>query len=93
MRRVKQTGRTLGNYVNTLYSTGISQVVKIRDVKNLKQDIKNNPIIKTQVAKLGCLLVCTFGNFLVILIAAHTVKKLDLSHDRTMDQHEGYKSD
>ena len=38
-----------------LYSTGISWVVKIRDVKKLEQDIENDPIIKDQKANLGCL--------------------------------------
>ena len=32
-----------------LYSTGISRVVKIRDVKNLQQNIENDPIIEDQV--------------------------------------------
>ena len=48
-------------------------MVKVRDVKKLKQGIENDPIIKDQMADLGCLLVCTFGNLLApILVAAHT---------------------
>ena len=45
-----------------LYSTRISRWVKIRDVKKLDQDIENDPIIKDQMAGLGCLFVCTFGD-------------------------------
>ena len=42
------------------------------------------------MASLGCLLVCTFGNFLApILVAAHTVNKLDLGHDQD-HENEGY---
>ena len=49
------------------------------------------------MAKLGCLLVSTFGNFLApVLVAAHTANKLDLSHDCLVAQHEkneDYESD
>ena len=63
-------------------------MVKIRDVKKLQQDIENDPIIKDQMANLGCLLVCTFGNFLApVLVAAHTVSDLDL------DDEQGYEND
>ena len=35
------------------------------------------------MANLGCLLVCKFGNFLVpVLVAAHTVKNLDLRDEQ-----------
>ena len=60
-----KTGKTLGKHVINLYSFVISQVVKIRDVHKLRQDIENNPVIKDQMASLGCLLVCTFDNFLI----------------------------
>ena len=74
-----------------LYSTGISRVVKIRDVKKLQQDIENDPIIKDQMANLGCLLVCTFGNFLApVLVAAHVLNNLDLGDEL---ENEGYESD
>ena len=34
------------------------------------------------MANLGCLLVCTFGNFLTpVLVAAHTVNNLDLGNE------------
>ena len=47
--------------------------IKIKDVKKLCQDIENDAIIKDQMAGLGCLFVCTFGNYLMpALIAAHT---------------------
>ena len=60
-----KTGKTLGKHVINLYSFVISQMVKIRDVHKLRQDIENNPVIKDQMASLGCLLVCTFDNFLI----------------------------
>ena len=73
----EKTGKALRKHVISLYSTGICQVVKIRDVKKLRQDIKNNLIIKDQMA-IDCLLVCTFSNFLAPgLFAAHTVNNLD----------------
>ena len=52
-----KTGKTLGKYVINLYSTGISRWLKIKDVKKLRQDTENDPIIKDQMANLGCL-VC-----------------------------------
>ena len=68
-------------------------MVKIKDVKKLQQDIENDPIIKDQMANLGCFLVCTFGNFLApVLVAAHTVNNLDLSHEQNFEN-EGYESD
>ena len=42
----EKTGKALGKHVINLYSTGISWVVKIRDVQKLQQDIENDPIIK-----------------------------------------------
>ena len=68
-------------------------MVKITDVKKLQQDIENDPIIKYQIVNLGCLLVCTFGNFLApVLIAAHTANNLDLSHEQSFEN-KGYESD
>ena len=89
----EKTGKALGKHVINLYSTGISWVVKIRDVQKLQQDIENDPIIKDQMADLGCLLVCTFGNFLApVLVAVHTVNNLDLGHEPCYEK-EGYESD
>ena len=56
------TGKILGKHVINLCSTSICQWVKIQDVKKLRQDIENDPIIKDQMAVLGCLLCCTFGD-------------------------------
>ena len=84
----EKTGKTLGKHVINLYSTGISRMVKIRDVHKLQQDIDNDPIIKDQKASLGCLLVCTFGNLLApVLVAAYTVNNLELGNES-----EGFKS-
>ena len=78
----ERTGKALGKHEIDLHSTGISRVVKIRDVKKLQQYIENDPIIKDQMANLGCLLLCKFGNFLApVLVAAHTVNNLDLGDE------------
>ena len=78
----EKTGEVLGKHVMNLYSTGISRMVKIRDVKKLKQGTENDPIIKDQMADLDCLLVCTFGNLLAPnLVAAHTANNLDLGDE------------
>ena len=89
----EKTGKALGKYVINLYSTGISRMVKIRDVHKLKQDIENDLIIKDQMAGLGCLLVCTFSNLLAsVLVLAHTINNLDLG-DEQGHENEGYESD
>ena len=63
----------MGKHVINLYSTSISQCVKVKDVKKLQQDIENVTIIKDQMVNLGCLLACTFGDYLApVLIATHT---------------------
>ena len=78
----EKTGKTLGKHVINLYSTGISRWLKIKNVKKLCQDIKNDPIIKNQMAGLVCLLVCTFGNYLwSVLIAAYKANKVDFGDE------------
>ena len=89
----EKTGKALGKHVINSYSTGIFPVVKVRDVKKLQQDIEDDPIIKDQMANLGFLFVCIFGNFLApVLVVAHTVNKLDLG-DGQGPENEGYESD
>ena len=73
----EKTGKALDKHVINLYSTGIYQWLKIKDVKKLCQDIENDPIIKDQMAGLGSLFVYTFSNFLAaVLIAAHTTNNV-----------------
>ena len=87
----EKTGKALGKHVINLYSNGISQWLKIKDVKKSSQHIENDLIIKDQMASLGCLFVSTFGNFLwPVLTAAHTANNVDFG-----DEHEdkGYESE
>ena len=87
----ERTGKALGKHVIKLDSIGISRMVKIRDVHKLRQDSENDPIIKDQMTGLGCLLVCTFGNFLApVLVAAHKMNNLDLGNEL---ENEGCESD
>ena len=74
----EKTGKALGKHIINLYSTGISRWLKIKDVKKLRQDIENDPIIKDRIVNLGCLFVCTFDDYLTsVLIAAHLAIKFD----------------
>ena len=58
-------------------------MVEIRDAQKLKQDIENDLIIRDQMANLGILLVCTFGNFLVpVLVAVHAANNTGLGNDQ-----------
>ena len=54
----EKTGKILDKYVISLYLSGISRVVKIRDAKKLYQDIENRSINGNQIADLRCILVC-----------------------------------
>ena len=68
-------------------------MVKIKDVKKLLEDIENNPIIRDQMANQGCLLVCTFRNFVApVLVAADTVNNLDLGLEQSFES-KGYKGE
>ena len=64
MKKGEKTAKLLGKNVIKLYCKGISRFVKIRDAKKLRQDTEDDPIIKDQIAGLGCLLVYTLGDYL-----------------------------
>ena len=90
-KKGEKTGKALDKHVINLYSTGISWVTKISDVKNLKQNVENDPIIKDQIANLSCLLVCTIGDYLVpTLVTVHPVNNLGPGDEL---ENEGYESD
>ena len=42
-------GKALGKHIINLYSSGISRLVKIRDVEKFQQDIENDLVIKDQM--------------------------------------------
>ena len=87
----KKTGKALSKDVINLYSSVISWVVKIREVKKLRQDIENDSIIKDQMTNLGFLLVSTFGDYLApILVDVHLVNNLDRGNEL---ENKGYESD
>ena len=55
----------------------------MKDVKKLQQEIENDPVIKDQMANLGCLFLCTLDDYLApVLVAVHTVNNLDLSYEQ-----------
>ena len=67
------TGKAVGTHVITMYSKGVSRVLRIDNVDQLRKDIDNDPIIRDSMADVGALMVGTFGRFLApLLIAAHT---------------------
>ena len=44
--KLENTRKALGKHVINLYSIAISRWLKIRDIKKLRQDIQNDPVIK-----------------------------------------------
>ena len=86
----EKTGKALGKHVINLYSTDLSRWLKIKDLKKLRQNIENDLIIKDKMARLRCLFVCTFGNYLApVLIAAHTANNLDFGDEPENEGYEG----
>ena len=87
----EKTGKILGKHVINLSSTGISRWLKIKDVKKIRHDIENDPVIKDQMANLGCLFEFTFGDYLApVLIDAHTANNVDFVGE---PEDEGYESE
>ena len=87
----EKTAKGLGKHLIKLYSNGISRFVKISDVKQLRQDIEDDPLIKDQMINLGCFLVYTLGDYLApVLVAAHALNNLDRG---TELENEDYESD
>ena len=61
-------------------------MAKTENVKKLQEDIENGPIIRGQMASLGCFLEFTFVNFLApVLVAAHKVDNLDLDLEKSFE--------
>ena len=76
-----------------MYSKGISQFVKIRGAKKLRQDIEDDPIIKDQIVNLGCLLVYGLSDYLApALVGVHTLNNLDRG-DEQNHENEGFESE
>ena len=86
----EKTARALAKHAINLYSNGIFQFVKIRDIKKLRQDIEDDPVIKDHMPALGSHLVYTFGDYLVlILVAVHTVNNVDFHNEPENESYEG----
>ena len=87
----EKAAKALGKHVINLYSIGVSQWVKIKDVKKLQQDVENDPLIRDQMVNLCCLLVYTLGDYLApVLVGVHTINNLDR---RDEQENEGYESE
>ena len=75
----KKPGKAMGKHLIQLYSNGLSKVLRIDDMEQLRKDIDEDPIIKDSMADIGALMVSTFGKWLSpILIALRQIKHKDL---------------
>ena len=71
--KAEMTGRAVSAHAVRIYSRGVSRVLNIDSVEQLRKDIDGDPIIKESMADVGALLAGMFGRFLTpLLIAAHT---------------------
>ena len=69
----EKTGKAMGKPLIKIYSNGVSKVLRIDDMEQLRKGIDEDPIIKDSMADIGALMVSTFGKWLSpILIACHT---------------------
>ena len=83
----------MGKHIIKLYSNGISRLVNIRNLKKLREDIEDDPLIKDQITYLGCFSVYTLGDYLVpVLVAAHTLNNLDRGNGQD-HENEDYESE
>ena len=72
----ERTSKAMSKEVVNLYSTGVSKIVKIDNIDQLREDIDEDPIIRDSMAEVGALLVETFGRYLApLLVLAHTVNR------------------
>ena len=79
-QKAVKTGQALGIHITKLYSNGISKVLNLDSVENLRKDIENDPIIKDSMADIGALMVGTFGKLLApILLVCHTANHAVMS--------------
>ena len=79
-QKAVKTGQALGIHITKLYSNGVSKVLNLDSVENLRKDIENDPIIKDSMADIGALMVGTFGRLLApILVACHTANHAVMS--------------
>ena len=86
-QKAVKTGQALGTHITSLYSNGVSKVLNIDSVENLRKDIENDPIIKDSMADIGALMVGTFGRLLApILVACHTANHAVMSKKNVMKQ-------
>ena len=76
--KAENTAKTMGKHIVNLYSNGVDKLLKIDDLKQLKKDINDDPIIRDSMADIGGLLLITLGKWLSpMLIACHTANHLD----------------
>ena len=69
----EKTGKAMGKHLIKIYANGVSKVLRIDDMEQLRKDIDEDPIIKDSMADIGGIMVSTFGKWLSpILIACHT---------------------
>ena len=69
----EKTVKAMGKHLIKTYLNGVSKVLRIDDMEQLRKDIDEDPIVKGSMADIGGLMVSTFGKWLSpILIACHT---------------------
>ena len=68
----EKTGKAMGKHLIKIYSNGVSKVLRIDDMEQLRKDIDEDPIIKDSMADIGALMVSAFGKRLSpIFFACH----------------------
>ena len=58
--KAERTGKAVSKHVVNLYSTGVSKIVKIDSIDQLRKDIDEDPIIRDYMAEVGTLLAVSY---------------------------------
>ena len=78
------TEKAVSAYVVSIYSKGVSRVLKFDSVELLRKDIDSDLIIRESITDVRALLTGMFGRILTpLLIAAHTS-----NHTKSFVQHD-----
>ena len=69
----EKTGKAMGKHMINIYANGVSKVLRIDDIEQLRKDIEEDPFIKDSMTEVGALMISTFGKCMSpILMACHT---------------------
>ena len=87
--KAEKVGRAIWEPFVNIYTNGITKLLEIYNLKQLKKDIINDPSIKDSMMDIGALMVLTFGKYLSpLLILCYTAKHSKWAHIKIEDENQ-----